>query len=239
MNLREAPTSGRCVGDVMTKCPITVNPSTSFQEIVRLLVTHRISTVPVLDGDRRPIGIVSEADLLHKEANPDPDAPHPRFEGSRRRHERAKAAALVAADLMSRPVHTVRADAGLGETARLLHDKGVKRLPVVDDAGRLVGIVSRGDMLTAFLRPDADLVREVQQEVMVRTLWMDPTLIGVTALQGVVSLEGVVDRRSDIPILTRLIHGVDGVVGVRSLLSFRYDDSRSQGFPDQGSLGPG
>ena len=231
MNIQEAPRAGRSVSDVMTCSPITVSLSTTFVEIVRLLATHRISAVPVVDVDGRPIGIVSEADLLLKEVNPDPGAGHGLFEGPRRRRELAKAAGLVAADLMSTPVHTVPAGAGRGEVARLRHAKGVKRLPVIDDDGFLVGIVSRGDMLTAFLRPDADLIRDVRQEVMVRTLWMDPDLVSVTAVNGVVNLKGVVERRSDIPILTRLIHGVDGVVGIRSSLTYRFDDTRGMDVP--------
>jgi len=234
MNLQEAPRAGRSVSDVMTCNPITVCLGTTFVEIVRLLTTHRISAVPVVDGDGRPIGIVSEADLLLKEVNPDPGAGRSRFDRPARRRELAKAAGLVAADLMSSPVHTVPAAAGLGEVARLLHAKRVKRLPVIDDDGFLVGIVSRGDMLTAFLRPDAELVRDVRQEVMVRTLWMDPELVSVTAVNGVVNLKGVVERRSDIPILTRLIHGVDGVVGIRSSLTYRFDDTRGMDVPSGG-----
>ncbi len=234
MNAQKAPKAGRSVSDVMTGNPITVSRSTSFKEIVHLLLTHRISAVPVVDAAGRPIGIVSEGDLILKEANPDPDEGHRLFEGPSRRRDLAKAAGLLAADLMSSPVHTVPAAAGLGEAARLLHAKGVKRLPVVDDDGLLVGIVSRGDMLTAFLRPDAELVLDVREEVMVRTLWMDPDLVTVTAVNGVVNLDGVVERRSDIPILTRLIRGVDGVVGIKSSLTYRFDDTRGM---DAQSLG--
>ena len=208
MNLHAAPAAGRTASDVMTRDPVTVSLATTFREIVRLLTSHRISSVPVVDLAGRPIGIVSQADL-------------PLTEGAGR----------TAADLMSSPVHTVTAAAGLGEVARLLHAKGVKRLPVVDEDGSLVGIVSRGDMLTAFLRPDADLVRDVRQEVMVRTLWMDPGLLSVTAVNGVVELKGVVERRSDIPILTRLIQGVDGVVGIRCSLTYRFDDTRGMDVP--------
>lgn len=205
MSLHDAPRAGRTVSDVMTRDPVTVTLATTVQEIVRLLTSHRISAVPVVDLEGRPIGIVSEADLPLTEA-----------------------AARTAADLMSSPVHTVTTAAGLGEVARLLHAKSVKRLPVVDEDGVLVGIVSRGDMLTAFLRPDAELVRDVRQDVMVRTLWMDPELVSVTAFNGVVNLTGVVERRSDIPILTRLIHGVDGVVGIHCSLTYRFDDTRGK-----------
>ena len=226
MNLLTAPITVRSVSDVMTRSPITVIPSTSFKEMVCLLTIHRISAVPVVDLDGRPIGIVSEADLLLKEANLDPEEGHHLFDGPGRRRDLAKAAGLVASDLMSSPVHTVLAAAGLGEAARLLHDKGVKRLAVVDKDGFLVGIVSRGDVLTVFLRPDADLVRDVREDVMVRSLWMDPHLVSVTAANGVINLEGIVDRRSDIPILTRLIRGVDGVVGITTSLTYRFDDTR-------------
>jgi CBS-domain-containing membrane protein len=105
-----------------------------------------------------------------------------------------------------------------------MHEKEVKRLPVVDKEGELVGIVSRGDVLKVFLRPDAEIRREVIEGVLIHTLWMDPAGIKVTVTQGVVCLEGTVDRRSDIPFMVRLVTAVDGVVGVRESLSFRFDD---------------
>jgi CBS domain-containing protein len=234
MNNLKAPNRGRRVSDVMTSPPITVVPTTPFKEIVSLLTTNRISAVPVVDADGRPIGIVSEADLLLKEANPNPQQGRHLFDTPARRRDLVRAAGLVASDLMSSPVHTVLASAGLGEAARLLHDRGVKRLAVVDEDSVLVGIVSRGDALTAFLRPDADLVTDIREEVMVRTLWMDPNLVSVTAVNGVVNLQGVVDRRSDIPILTRLIGGVDGVVGLTTTLTFRFDDTRGMEMPSLG-----
>ena len=217
MDVQKAARAGRSVRDVMTGNPTTVSRSTPVEQIVRLLNSHRVGAVPVVDLDGRPVGIVSETDL-----------------GPRSRRELIGSVGLVAADLMSCPVHTVSASAGLGEAARLLRAKGVKRLPVVDDGGFLVGIVSRGDMLGAFLRPDGDLVRDVREDVMVRTLWMDPELVSVTALDGVITLKGIVGRRSDIPILTRLIGGVDGVVGISSSLTYRFDDTRGMDAPTLG-----
>jgi CBS domain-containing protein len=214
MHLQEAPRTGRSVGDVMTGDPFAVTGLTSSNEIVRLLTRFKISSVPVIDVDGRPTGIVSESDLLLK-GEP----------------------GVVAADLMSSPVHTIPAKAGLGEAARLFRAKRVKRLPVVDDDGMLVGMLSHSDMLTAFMRPDTDLVRDVREEVMVRTLWMDPDLVSVTAIDGIVNLQGVVARRSDIPILTRLIHGVDGVVGITSSLTYRFDDTRGMDAPTGGLSG--
>jgi CBS domain-containing protein len=217
----------RTIADVMTRNPITIGEGAPFKDIALLLTTNCISALPVVDPKGIPVGIVSEADLLLKEAYPDAEHSHTVFERTRRRRELDKAAGLTAEDLMSSPVHTIGLKAHLGEAARIMHDRGVKRLPVIDETGRLVGIVSRGDLLKAFTRPDSEIVHEVREGVMLNTLWMDPSGIEVVARDGVVSLFGEVDRKSDIPILIRLIHGVDGVVGVNDRLSFRYDDTRS------------
>jgi len=208
----------------MTAGPVVAVETTRFKEIVGMLAEYRISALPVVDDSGRLVGVVSEADLLHKEAF-GLQGDHHLVESRRMRREHAKAGALLARDLMTSPAVTIGTEASIAEAARVMHDKGVKRLPVVDEDGRVVGIVTRSDLLRVFLRPDAMIREDVVEGLIVKTLWMDPTSIEVHVTGGVVKLSGKVDRKSDIRILTNLIGGVDGVVSVVSGLGFRYDDT--------------
>jgi CBS domain-containing protein len=212
----------RQVMDVMTGTVAVVREDAPFKEIVRQLDGYRVSALPVVDRDGRLVGIVSEADLLLKEER-DADGERP-FEGRRRRLERYKAEGISARELMTSPVVSIRPQAAIGEAARVMHARGVKRLPVVDQDGRVVGIVSRRDLLHVFLRPDDEIRRDVVHGVIEETLWIDPATIRVTVTDGVVALLGEVERRSVAEILVRLVIGVDGVVGVEDRLSYRFDD---------------
>jgi CBS-domain-containing membrane protein len=214
----------RRVRDVMTREVVTVDEDTPFKEIAELLADCHISAVPVLDPDGRVVGIVSEADLLLKEENPQGTPGGWPFEGRRRRATRAKAAADTAVELMTAPAVTVGPDATVAEAARLLHRHLIKRLPVVDPAGPLVGIVSRADLLKVFLRADDDIAREVREEVLMLAMWVDPDSVTVKVRDGVVTLTGQLERRSLIPIAVSLVYGVDGVVDVVDRLGFEVDD---------------
>jgi CBS domain-containing protein len=212
------------VRDVMTTEVVAVEPSTPFKEIAARLARHRISAVPVLDADRRVLGVVTEADLLLKQEHPDPEAKVPPIWSRRRRRERKKAAAVVAGKLMTAPVTTVSPTATLAEAARRLHDAGVQRLPVVDETDRLVGIVSRADLLTVFTRPDQAIESEIMDEIIVDDFGMAPSRFVVHVDDGVVVLQGRTERRSLIPDLVRAVHGVEGVVRVEGRLTFDLDD---------------
>lgn len=215
----------RTVRDVMTREVVTVTGSAGFKEIVRIMQEHGVSAVPVVDEGGRLVGIVSEADLLLKEEYEPETEPERRLLSFRgRKVERKKAAGLVATDLMTTPVVTVEPDATLPKAARLMHERKVKRVPVVDAEGRVVGIVSRADLLKVFLRPDQEIFDEVTQTVLRRTLWLDPEAITVSVLGGVVLLEGIVEQRSMLPLVTELALGVEGVVGVENRLSYEVDD---------------
>lgn len=216
----------RTVADVMTREVVVAGPKTPFKELVRRMHEARVSALPVLDEDGRLVGIVSEADLILKE-DPELDEAGRMFESRHRRTDRQKAAGLFAAELMTSPVVTIGPDASLGQAARLMHRKQVKRLPVVDEAGRLVGILARSDLLTVFLREDADIEREVREDVVRRTLWIDPGTVTVSVREGVVRLGGQLERRSLIPVLERLVASVDGVVGVEHTLTYEVDDTVS------------
>ncbi|HSK35624.1 MAG TPA: CBS domain-containing protein [Actinomycetota bacterium] len=209
----------------MTSDVVTVDEQASFKEIAALITGRRVSALPVLDADGRVLGIVSEADLVLKEEFPEGPAGGRLFQGRRQRTDRAKAAGDTAAELMTSPAVTVGPDATIAEAARLLHRHGIKRMPVVDPAGPLLGIVSRADLLKVFLRSDADLARAVRQEVLLRAMWMDPDTVRVDVRDGVVTLTGQLERRSLIPIVVTLVRGLDGVVDVVDRLTYELDDT--------------
>jgi CBS-domain-containing membrane protein len=212
------------VKDLMTTQVVTIGPATPFKELVARLAEHRVSAVPVVDDAGRVLGVVSEADLLLKEEFPDPDADVPLFWTKRRRAEHDKAAAAVAHDLMTVAVVSISPDATAAEAARRLHTANVKRLPVVDERGRLLGIISRSDLLKVFNRPDQAIRREILDEVIVGQFMMDPDRFFIQVHEGVAILEGRVEQRSLIPWLVRAILGVEGVVQVEDRLTYDIDD---------------
>jgi CBS domain-containing protein len=223
------------VDKVMTRKVVTASPSTGYKELARRMTEHAISAIPVVDlvgNEGRLVGIVSEDDLLAKKG-PDPW----RYLEARSRGDEARAEALTAAELMTSPAITVRAGDSLAHTARLMHRKRVKRLPVLDSKGRLVGIVSRGDLVTAFLRSDVSIKQEVRDEVLVRTLHLDPAAVEVTVDEGVVKLKGELESKRLIAVLRRLVRGMEGVVGVEDRLTFRPDAAPSHQSPDPGTRG--
>ena len=223
--------NGQHVKDVMTPEVVVVAPDCGFKHIVDVLADFKVSAVPVVDNGI-VIGVVSEADLLHKVEFGGALAPARLFERRSQRNAREKAAGETARDLMSSPVVTVSPDASIGAAARLMEQHHVKRLPVIDEAtGQLVGIVARRDLLRRYLRPDAEIRREVVDDVLLRTMWVDPVDITVTVEEGRVTMTGRPDRRSTAQIAVRLARGVDGVVSVTDKLSWRFDDLASRRIP--------
>ncbi len=219
----------RTVSDVMTRRVHVASPTTPFKLLVRLIEENRISAVPIVDRNGIPVGVVSESDLLLKERAEEiesaTDLLHPR------RHQRqiAKAEGTIAADVMSSPVVTINSDRRLVDAARLMQDRNLRRLVVVDEAGKIVGIVSRSDLLQVFLRSDEDLRDEVVDELIPALMPSEEESIGVDVRFNVVTLEGDVDRKSDVEILARMTKGLDGVVGVVNKLRYRWDDTAARG----------
>ncbi|RSM59899.1 hypothetical protein DMB66_26075 [Actinoplanes sp. ATCC 53533] len=211
------------VDDVMTTAVVTVSQSASYREVVDLLVAHRFSAVPVVDNFQRVTGVVSEADLLRKIEYAGDEEPR-LFDGRRRRGERIKSSARTAAELMSSPPVTVLAGTSLAAAARLMDSEAVKRLPVIDDLGRLIGIVSRGDLLKAHLRPDDEIRADVESGVLRRFLVEEIDTVRATVQDGVVTLTGRVDRLSTKDIADRQIRRIPGVVAVVDELEYGYDD---------------
>ncbi|NXY94024.1 CBS domain-containing protein [Streptomyces sp. BR123] len=202
------PASRYTVSDVMTHTAIGIGREASYKEIVELMQEWKVSAVPVLEGEGRVVGVVSEADLLPKEEfrRKEPLLPDQLEEAS-------KAGGVLAEDLMSSPAVTVHPDATLAEAARIMAHKHVKRLPVVNGIGMLEGVVSRSDLLKVFLRPDGELEEEIRQDVLAE-LAPDVSL-DFSVKDGVVTLRGPLHDRALVPLLARAIRAVEGVVDVR------------------------
>ncbi|MEO3840612.1 CBS domain-containing protein [Streptomyces sp. B22F1] len=221
----------RKIGNVMTDDVVTAGPATPFKEVARRLHEHRISGLPVVDDDEQVLGVISETDLMLRQAAQrpvyEPQRPRrlPRLT-RRARTERRKARATDAQALMSRPAVTVRADDTVTHAARIMAAHRVERLPVVDEENRLIGIVTRRDLLQVFVRSDAEIRREVLDEVLVRGLWVVAGQVRVVVEEGIVVLEGELERQSEAAIAGTLTEKVDGVVGVVNRLTARVDDSR-------------
>jgi CBS domain-containing protein len=227
------------VGSVMATEVVTARYGTPFKEVARLLTEHRISGLPVIDEDDKALGVISETDLMVRQAGvPDPyETPRRfRFTGLTRgaRRQAAKGHARTAGQLMSVPPVTVHADETIAEAARTMARSRVERLPVVDDEDRVVGIVTRRDLIQVFLQPDDVIRREVIDEVLVRTLWLSPSTVEVAVYEGVVTLTGHVERRSEAEIAASMTDRIDGVVAVVDRLTYRLDDSHLR--PDEPAL---
>ncbi|MFF3886006.1 CBS domain-containing protein [Streptomyces sp. NPDC001914] len=219
------------VGSVMTADVVRAEYGTPFKEVARLLTDHRISGLPVVDEDDKVVGVLSETDLMmHQATVPDPYEPKHRARlaeltpGAKRRT--AKSRARTAGGLMTTPPVTVHADDTIVQAARVMAQKHVERLPVLDEEDRLVGIVTRGDLLRVFLRTDQEIRNEVIEEVLVRTLWLSPRSIDVFVTEGVVTLAGQLERRSETEIAVSMTRRMDGVVDVVADLTYRLDDAR-------------
>jgi CBS domain-containing protein len=219
------PIKHKLVLDLMTTPVLSIGAETPFKDIVALIREHSVSAVPVIDGEARVLGVVSEADLLLKEERPELEA-HRFIEGRGRRSERGKASALAAGELMTAPAITISPRATAAAAATLMHNRKVKRLPVVDDEGRLIGIVSRTDLLKVFLRDDEEIRQEVIHDLALKTLWLEPSRIEVSVRSGVVTLAGEVSRLSDSRLLAKLTQELDGVVGVVNKLIYAIDDTK-------------
>lgn len=206
-------TSGRyTVNDVMTKTVVTITPDAEFKEIAAAMEQWKVTAVPVVEGEGRVVGVVSEADLLTKEEFHDQTPGM--IEDMHRLGDIAKAGSVRAKDLMTSPAITVNPDAPLPQAARLMADRHVKRLPVVDADGSLKGIVSRADLLEVFLRADDELAAEIRREVVNRLFPVSHHDVKVSVTWGVATLTGRVRDVTLIPVAARLAQSVEGVVSV-------------------------
>jgi CBS domain-containing protein len=214
----------RHVSDLMTHSVVRVPADAPFKEIAKLLADHDITAVPVVDDSDRPLGVVSEADLLRRESTqPDPaglltilDTP-----GA----EASRPVATTAEGLMTSPAIVAHPDWSVVQAARVMDHGHVKRLPVVDETGRLTGIISRADLLRVFLRRDSLIREEITGDVLNRTLGIGPDEVTVRVTDGRVHLRGTVDRHSLVPVVSRLCEAVDGVTEVIAELDYRTEEA--------------
>ena len=210
------------VREAMTKTVVTASEDAPFKELVRLMREHRVSAIPIVNTDGAIVGVVSEADLLLKEA-PDVLTPHV-FEGKVHRDERRKAEGKIAGDLMTHPAITIGPGASVTEAAKVMHERHVKRLPVVDELGRIAGVVSRVDLLAEYLRDDAEILDDVRT-ILYRELLLESNAVSATVEQGIVRLEGQLERRTMVPSLWDRLRAVEGVVGIDERLTWQLDDT--------------
>ena len=211
------------VQDVMTTDVSTIGPDGLVKDAAIEFVQRRISGMPVVGNDGRVLGVISETDILPKESGErrggggfmnwlvDPDDPwiNRRFD------------AVVVEEAMSAPARTILPDRPLAEAAKIMLDEDINRLPVVDPDGLLVGLISRGDLIRAFARPDEEIRREIQDDVIHGAMWIDPKALDVSVTSGIVTLKGEVSSEADAELLPSFARKVPGVVDVHSTLTYR------------------
>ena len=210
------------VHEIMTTEVTTTTAEALLKNAALQLVRGRISGMPVVDGDRHVVGVVSEADILAKEGDEqkpggflqwlvDPGDPW----------VAARFDAVTVGDAMSSPARTILADRTVAEAATLMLDENVNRLPVVDAEGTLIGLVSRGDLVRAFVRTDEEILKEIEEDVLRRVMWLNPSDVEVTVEDGIVTIKGEVASEADADLLPKFVRRVPGVVEVSSTLTHR------------------
>lgn len=220
------------VRELMTTNVATIGPEAPLKDVAKLLIERGISGLPVCDIEGHVLGVVSEGDILYKEH--DPTESHLGgplgwiVEGAVDYEAYAKAKALTARKAMTSPAITIRPSASVAEAAKTMSERRVNRLPVVDD-GKLVGIVTRADLVRAFTRSDAEIERELKEDVVERTLWIDRGKVDVAVTSGSVQLSGEVHSRSEAELLERLAARVPGVIAVTSAVRWEVDDVTRRG----------
>ncbi len=212
------------VEDVMTREVLTVSPGASLKDAALMLVQHRISGLPVVDNQNHVLGVVSEADVLPKEAAgllPSPLAWLPGFDTE---VDRSKLEARLVGEAMTAPALTIEASRPVSLAAKLMMERGINRLPVVEDR-KLIGIVTRADLVRAFVRSDAEIAQEIREDVVGRGLRLDKHSVQVEVENGEVTLTGRLDSRADAQSLEALVSRVPGIVGVHSKVAWSDDDT--------------
>jgi len=216
------------VAQVMTRNVITVTPETPINEVARLLVEHGVSGLPVVDADGVVVGVISEGDLLVKEAGYPTASRRPlaRLFGAGReaREQAAKVEAQTAGEAMTSPALTIDEFRAIRAAAEVMTSSKVNRLPIVDADGKLLGIVTRADLIRSFVRSDEELLEVVRDEVLIRTMWLDPEKFEITVERGVVHLKGAVQKRSTAEMTAHFVTIVPGVVSADTDIAWTEDD---------------
>ncbi|MFC3890752.1 CBS domain-containing protein [Lentzea rhizosphaerae] len=211
------------VASLMTSEVVTAHPETPFKDLALLMKEHGISAVPVVEGDYA-VGVVSEADLLAKEEFRGGTRPAVLSSRAEKRRWR-RALGGTAREVMTTPVRTIRMDASASTAAVELAKAGVRRLFVVDVEGALVGVLSRRDLLKVFVKDDEALRAEIQDEVFGSSTWLNPATVDITVHDGVVTMRGLLERRSDVDLAAYFVRVLPGVVGLENELEYEWDDT--------------
>ncbi len=211
------------IDELMTRDVVSVPPEATLKEVATILVERRISGVPVCAADGHVLGVVSEADILHKEQGFEPPTGLLSRLLDSADEEQSRVQARTAGEAMTAPAITIEPWAAVPRAARLMLERQVNRLPVVQD-GRLIGIVTRADLVRAFHRTDEEIERELVDDVLRRTLWLSPESVGVKVDDGEVTLTGTTETRTTAGLVETLARRVPGVVAVRSELTWTIDD---------------
>ncbi len=218
------------VEEVMTTEVWTVRSETRLKEAAEILTKQRISGLPVVDGEDHVIGVLSEGDILFKETGgPGKESFLDRWLALPLVGLNEKLAARTVGEAMTAPAVTIEAKRSLAEAANAMINEGVNRLPVVDDERRLIGIVTRADLVRAFVRTDDEIAAEIRKDVLQRALWIEPGLIEIVVEDGEVRLAGQVETKADAELIPSFVQRVPGVVSVLSKLRWPEEDSRRNG----------
>ncbi len=213
------------VEQIMSRSVITVTPETSIADVARILVDRGISGLPVVDDANRVVGVVSEGDLVMKEAGIRPAGS--RLSLTRHRDAEAmkhKVNARTAGEAMTSPALTIEPFRAIRAAAEIMTERRVNRLPVVGSDGELLGIVTRADLVRAFVRSDEELEETIRSEVLIREMWLDPDKFTVRVDQGTAYVTGAVQKRSTAEVLARLLAMVPGVVAAETDITWTEDD---------------
>jgi CBS domain-containing protein len=214
----------------MVTSVVAAHEGAVFKEIVDALIRNRVSAVPVIADDRRVLGVVSEADLLARVSKAHLTLPRG-HRLSAHSEERRKLHAATASALMTSPAYVIAPHASIADAAWHAARNRVRRLPVVDDNGVLVGIVTRSDLLRGFLRPDEDIRDDITQNLIVGAFMLDPNSVEVSVEEGVVTLRGQVERRSIALEIVDNVRNWSGVVDVDDKLTYQTDDTQPTSVP--------
>jgi CBS domain-containing protein/predicted RNA-binding protein YlxR (DUF448 family) len=220
--------------ELMTPDVITIGPEASLKEAARRMIEAGVSGLPVTESDGSVVGIVTEADFVATEA----DRLRKRPAGLLRflfKDAVLPSQERLVGDVMSTDLVVLGPEAEHGEAARLMQSEGVKRIPVVDEEGGIVGLVSRSDILRVFARSDGEIIEEIEGELIGRLLWIDPGRVQVQSIEGNVVLRGRLETRSEAELLAELTSRVDGVMSVANHLEFEVDNLKME----MSSLPPG
>lgn len=211
------------LGNLMTRDVVTVGPDAPLKEAARRMLEAHVSGLAVTSDGGVLVGVITEADFVKTEAD--------RGSGARAgllrwfvRDSEITDTARTVGDVMTTTVVTLGPDADHTEAARKMRAEGVKRIPIVDEANKLLGIVSRADIMRALVRPDADIIDVIENRIMREVMWIDPALVEVRCVDGDVVMRGRLETRSDAELLLEMARRVDGVISVRSDLSWKIDN---------------